>query len=183
MTLVPRRMPISEDAVVYHPTGLVIDGVLPFEAWLSIGVRLRHIGKAIQWWLGDWVAYGEHTYGDKYAQALDATDYAYGSLANLAYVARRIDFSRRRENLSWSHHYEVAPLEPEAQDYWLDRAAPGPGEELPRLSTRELRLAIRGEGAPPLVYYEGPWPGPRPAWVREVAPDDRELWVVLRARR
>src|SRR4030042_3269726 len=41
---------------------------------------------------------------------------------NAAWVASRIESSRRREDLGWSCHAEVAPLEPADQDRWLDRA-------------------------------------------------------------
>jgi len=49
-----------------------------------------------------------------------------------------IEFSRRRENLSWAHHQEVAPLEPEQQTCWFNYATER------RLTSRELRAAIKG---------------------------------------
>lgn len=68
--------------------------------------------KSIQWWVGDWLRFGERKYGEMYSQMLDSTDYEYGSLANMKYIAERFESSLRSENLSWSHHKEVAPLEP-----------------------------------------------------------------------
>ena len=38
------------------------------------------------------------------------------------WVSRQIETSRRREVLSWSHHKEVAALEPDEQDEFLDKA-------------------------------------------------------------
>ena len=38
------------------------------------------------------------------------------------WVAHKFEISRRRENLSFSHHAEVTALEPAEQDDWLDRA-------------------------------------------------------------
>ena len=38
------------------------------------------------------------------------------------WVAGQIETSRRREVLSWSHHSEVAALEPKEQDHLLDLA-------------------------------------------------------------
>jgi hypothetical protein len=32
---------------------------------------------SVMWWLGNCLRYGERAYGEKYAQAFDATDYAY----------------------------------------------------------------------------------------------------------
>jgi len=48
-----------------------------------------------------------------YSQALEATEYEYGTLANNKFLASKFEFSRRRENLSHAHHAEVASLEPE----------------------------------------------------------------------
>ena len=44
------------------------------------------------------------------------------TLANEKYVSSRFEISRRRESLSFSHHSEVAALEPKQQDDWLDKA-------------------------------------------------------------
>lgn len=78
-----------------------------------------HAG-AVQWWLGDWVNYGEATYGETYSQALEATEYEEKTLRNYAYVARNIQMSRRRDNLTFSVHSEIVGL-PTAkeQDRWL----------------------------------------------------------------
>jgi len=59
------------------------------------------------------------------------------SLSFDKFVASKIEFSRRREKLSWSHHYEVAALEPAQQDELLDQA------EAERLSMRQLRQAVK----------------------------------------
>jgi hypothetical protein len=56
---------------------------------------------------------------------------------NMAYVASRVPTSRRRENLSWSHHAELAPLNAEEQEYWLERAL------LDRMSVHCLRNELR----------------------------------------
>jgi hypothetical protein len=39
------------------------------------------------------------------------------------WVASRFEFVRRRTNLSFAHHKEVASLKPEYQDMLLDEAA------------------------------------------------------------
>jgi len=64
--------------------------------------------------------------------------------------------SRRRDNLSWSHHAEVAKLDVDDQAYWLDQA------ELEGWSLREFRDAIRRgrqdqrEALPQLVQTRSP---------------------------
>ena len=87
-----------------------------------LGSLLSGVKNTLRWWIGDWCSYGEHHYGATYAAALAETGYDYKTLANAKYVAGRFEFSRRRENLSWSHHAEVAALESAEADAWLDRA-------------------------------------------------------------
>lgn len=52
------------------------------------------------------------------------------------WVASRIENVRRRTSLPWSHHKEVAALEPEEQDRLLDQA------ELGEWSRHQLREAV-----------------------------------------
>jgi hypothetical protein len=52
--------------------------------------------------------FGEGKYGEMYSQALDATKLSYSHLHHAKAVAARFEIGRRRPNLSWSHHHEVA---------------------------------------------------------------------------
>ena len=61
--------------------------------------------------IGDALRYGERRWGETYAQVMDATGMAYQTLANAKWVASRVPVQRRRTELSWSHHAEVASLE------------------------------------------------------------------------
>jgi hypothetical protein len=75
------------------------------------------------------------------------TGYDDQTLMNMVYVATRFEVSRRREKLSWSHHAEVAALDREEQEWWLDRAGAG------RLTVRGLRdeLSCARQHVPPEV--------------------------------
>jgi hypothetical protein len=112
---------------------------MSFAEWQAYGRRLGVMGRSAGWWIGDWLAYGNHAFGERYARASRITGYDAQTLMNMAYVASRFDASRRRGNLSWSHHAVIAAMEPEAQDHWLARA------EKDRLSVRCLRESIRRE--------------------------------------
>jgi phage N-6-adenine-methyltransferase len=125
--------------VQFEERALVFREDTPFEVWSEVVGRLKSAEKSIQWWIGDALRFGERKYGEMYSQALEATDYSYGALRDAAWVSGRVELSRRRDNLPWSHHREVAALEPEEQDALLDAAAPGEGEEKPRMSVREVR--------------------------------------------
>lgn len=124
--------------------GLQILGEVDFEDWLQIGNKLKQIEGAVMWWLGDWLNYGEATYGEKYSQALEATEYEYQTLADASYVSSAVHFSRRLENLSFWFHREVASLEPQDQDRFLDLA------ESQNLTIRELRQQVKDFKKPKL---------------------------------
>jgi N6-adenosine-specific RNA methylase IME4 len=116
--------------------GLELPESLSFEEWQGIGETLKGVERSLMWWIGDWLRYGERRYGETYSQALDATDYSCGALMNAKSVAKRFETSRRRENLSWSHHAEVAALEKQEADALLDEAVRD------GLSMRALRARV-----------------------------------------
>lgn len=127
-------------------TALYLPSTLSYEQWAQTGAILRYFEKGVQWWLGDWWRHGERHYGDMASQEAqdglqEQVGYAYKTIANCAWVAGRIEPSRRRESLSWSHHQEVARFDDAAQqDEWLDRA------EAENWTRAELRQALRGDG-------------------------------------
>jgi hypothetical protein len=110
---------------------------LSFEQWVLNGRRFGAIGRAVGWWIGDWLRFGNARYGEKYVQASKITGYDVQTLMNMVYVASSVDVCRRREHLSWSHHAEVAALAPEEQERWLDRVEEG------RFSVHDLRALVR----------------------------------------
>lgn len=122
-------------------TALELPGGLSFEDWEQTGETLGRIGRACQWWIGDWLNYGERAYGEKYTEAIEVTGYELGTLKNLAWVAARVERSRRRDVLSWSHHQEIAALGPADQERWLTSA------EANGWSKGQLRKQINAEPA------------------------------------
>jgi hypothetical protein len=105
--------------------------------WLNVGRRLGAVSRCNKWWLGDWLHYGAARWGERYSEAAKITGYDPKSLRNIAYVASCFVPSRRRDNLSWSHHAEVASLSDQEQDNWLDLST---GQ---RLSVSDLRFELR----------------------------------------
>lgn len=106
-------------------------------AWVRVGQRLGKMTRCSQWWLGDWIRYGTTRWGEKYKEAARITGYDVKTLRNIAYVAEHVEVSRRRDNLTWSHHAEICALEPEQQDKWLNLAASQ------RMSVADLRIELR----------------------------------------
>jgi hypothetical protein len=126
----------ERDLARMTPTGLYLREEMPFDAWVTLGRRMWEIAQASAWWLGDWLVYGERTYGRRYHLAVEATSLDYQTLRNYAWVARRFRPSRRRDGLSFQHHAEVAALNAPEQDLWLRRAEQG------RWSRNELRRQV-----------------------------------------
>jgi hypothetical protein len=105
--------------------------------WVQWGRRLGAMSRVSNWLIGDWLQYGAKKWGEKYAEAARITGHDVKTLRNIAYVARTFDLSRRRDKLTWSHHAELAVLDENEQDRWLDRAT------VDRLSVADLRIELR----------------------------------------
>lgn len=144
-------------------TSLEMDENTTFEEWSEIGEKLQDIQGSIHWWIGDWISFGEHKWGEKYTQAIEKTGYVLETLKTDVWVANSIKKSLRNDNLSFTHHHLVASLEPKDQEKWLDKA------EKEELSTRELKATIRKykhknmkqpplpEGKYNIIYADPPW--------------------------
>ncbi|WKX71559.1 LmbU family transcriptional regulator [Streptomyces sp. XD-27] len=128
---------LGEQAQV-QKTGMTFSRSLSERSWERIGSSLRELTNSSAWWLGDWLIFGEATYGwRRYREAIERTGLDYQTLRNYAWVARRFEHHRRRDGLSFAHHAEVTRLSPPEQDYWLRKA------EQQKWSRNELRKAVR----------------------------------------
>lgn len=129
----------------FKPTSLTLPDRLSYDHWERIGRQLQLAELAVQWWIGDWLNYGESRYGEKYAQALEETGKAKKTLMNYAYVAKAIETSRRRDVVDFSTHAEVASLKPDEQEKLLAKAAK---EKLSRGTVRREAERVKREGRP-----------------------------------
>lgn len=105
--------------------------------WIQAGRKFGTISRCSQWWIGDWLRFGNSKWGEKYTEAARITGYDPGSLRNMASVASQFSLSLRSDKLSYSHHVLLAPLEDDAKREWIDRAIHD------RLSVTDLRLALK----------------------------------------
>ena len=110
---------------------------MTFPDWEKTLALIRNISNQHMWWLGDAINWGSARWGEKYSQALEATDYDYDTLAKAAFVAKKFPPLRRRNGLSFNHHRELAGMDEVDQDMWLDRCEGG------TLSVHGLRDARR----------------------------------------
>jgi hypothetical protein len=104
-------------------TSLVAVGKPTYKEWeLALNVTCD-LHRSSQWWIGDLLNLGEHTYGESYSQALEATGFEEQTLKNYKWVCSRVEKSLRKDNLTFSHHALVAPCQPDEQKQWLTLAA------------------------------------------------------------
>lgn len=94
---------------------------------------------AVRFAMGDLLVFAEGVHSEKYAQLQAATNLSRHTLENYASVSARVAYSRRREELTWSHHEAVARLSPEEQTAYLKRAIRD------KLNVDELRAVVREE--------------------------------------
>lgn len=172
---VPGRTVLTTKVGLQIPTGMAYD------EWERSGRQLAGVLDSSSWWLGDWLVYGKDHYTDRYQRGIAAVGLSYQTLRNYAWVSRRFAFTRRRPALSFQHHAELASLQVEQQDFWLDRA------EEQQWSTKQLRGALRaarqGEQQPRIPVEPGrrlEVPGSRLQWWHKAAAQlgvEFEQWV------
>ena len=129
-------------------TSLTLRSGLAFEEYERIATLLTSIEGACAWWLGDLLTQAEQEFGEQYAQLVE--EKAARTLSNYAWVASKFPPARRREALSWSHHAEVAKLDPPDQDRWLEQA------EAEGWTRAKLRAHVRGAGSKEPKEYRCP---------------------------
>ena len=142
-------------------TSLELPQTLSLEEWRGVGGVLGRIGKAVQWWIGDWLRYGEHKYGETYAREAELTGYDKQYLKQMKWVSQKIETVDRSTVLSWRHHCEIAAL-PKAEHRTLLAEA-----EKEAWSVSRLRAAVKLHNAGPalaippgrfrVLYADPPW--------------------------
>ena len=81
-------------------TGLVVEGEPTPEEWDQAGNTLCQAHGALQWWIGDWLLYGEGKpeWGSKYAAARERFGRESQVLKDYKSVAKAVQLSLRNDN-------------------------------------------------------------------------------------
>lgn len=118
---------------------MLVKGRPTFAEYQAVGDFIERAHKASGWWVADWLKYGESRddWKQKIDAVMDVTGYAEQTVKNHKYIGENIAPSRRRDDVSFSVHSEVASLDPREQEHWLERAASNGWTQ------RELRAMIR----------------------------------------
>lgn len=137
-------VPIETQNLRITPLGIQFHGDISREEWIQLGQKLGNAGRSIGFLIGDWLNYGngKGDWGDTYTEAMRITGLEYKTLSEYASVSRKIHFSMRLENLSFSLHHKVAPIkDDEAKRKWL-RIAAKQAELGKPMSSRRLAKSI-----------------------------------------
>lgn len=159
--LIIRPDEVQEPGFELADTGLILRPDLTQEQWAEFGrTLLLRADNRIRWAIGDWMVYGEDRFGEATRNQLAAeTGLALQTLANTAYVCRKVPVEVRRPELSFGHHAEVAAENRSAQVRLLADAATN------GLSVRALRSLVdqeRQDLAPPPDASTDPNPAAAP---------------------
>lgn len=140
---------LSREGVIRTLTSLALPPDFTYEEYEDLMCVLGLMHRASAFYIGDALNDGERLFPDnKYLQAAELTGLSPGTLINYASICNRVPPSRRNDHLSFSHHAEVAALEPAAQKEWLEVAV----EE--RLTKNDLRARIKDEIPPEIRVAE-----------------------------
>lgn len=102
--------------------GVQFEGDVPEQAIDDLLQKFGDVARGCLFIIGDAINYAEKKWGDKYEHWIAVSGLEYGTLRNIASIARKVGLSRRRDNLTFEHHKLVAPLHPDEQTHWLDLA-------------------------------------------------------------
>jgi hypothetical protein len=116
------------------------DPDFPYPQFEALCVLLGKMHEAVRFAIGDAIVLGEKLYGEESFQAFESLNLSEEARREYLRVSERVPRSRRRKDLSWSHHRAVAALEPAEQKDWLKRASDR------HLSHHEMRAALRERG-------------------------------------
>jgi N6-adenosine-specific RNA methylase IME4 len=148
-------------------SGIVYHGEPPtFAEWESAGAFLQRCEAAVQFWIGDWLLYGEtrREWDDSYDEATSRFGVSRDTLIDYKRVAKAIPPPLRNAKLSWWHHREAVPLAESGTSIALLAEA-----ERDNLPVAKLRRRVRQERAklaeqpalPPstydLILADPPW--------------------------
>lgn len=118
------ELPLAAAGVSLTECGAEFGDNLSFAQWLDIGAMLRRAERSCQWWIGDWLRYGGHKWGDKYKEAAESLGLSPRTLSTYKQVADAYpEFTIRIVNCPFTHHQIAASLPATKRQRLLEKAA------------------------------------------------------------
>jgi len=108
-----------------------------YDQWQAAIMWCQDVEKASPFWVGDLLLLGDK-FGEEASQVLEASGYAEQTARNTKHVCKVIPPERRRQNLSFALHQEVAAVpDVDEQEKWLDKC------EQEDLTRDQLRVQMK----------------------------------------
>ena len=137
----PINVPGFPRRITVHGRHLEMPADCTWHEYASAGRHLSTMDylahESLPWLIGDFINFGDAQFGERYAQALDLTEYTKASLTQIAYVARHVKPPNRTLPLSFMA--SVASKNDEEQKKLADQAV----DE--GLLQSEFRRLVRGD--------------------------------------
>lgn len=118
---------IKYQGVKFTETQLIFDEALSLDDWKVLGKNLKQLEHSVQFYIGDWIRFGErkgymrkNVSSDIYDEAVEITGYSRKSLQMFKHVAE--NSSSRLEELPYNHHQEVISMPADKQEELLKKA-------------------------------------------------------------
>ena len=141
--------------ITANDRAMFFDPGVDIEVWRHLGTKLRLHDRAMPWWIGDWIEFGDHSYPEA-SQEFDTEDvqYSYGTLRNYASVAATFapcpegvscihDNCPRHWRLPWGFYESAASLPVEQQAELLSAAVQGREDEPDEWKLVSFRARVR----------------------------------------
>jgi hypothetical protein len=111
MTTLPQTLSVAEGVTV-GPLGAVIEEGLSFEAFDEALRNCHRLATGSLWAIGDLIYYAESRsdWGESYTQAINLTQRSYWTLSQAVRLSKAYPPEERVEDISWSHHRDVAAI-------------------------------------------------------------------------
>lgn len=128
----PEHEPATPDQpFVFNKYHLAIHPTAGIEQWLKVGTILQGINVGYQWWVGDWLAFGEAKFADKVEQGMQLTGRTENTLRQWAWTAKRFAPEERTHDVSFGHYHTTASVKNKAPDVAMKLLANAETKGLP----------------------------------------------------
>lgn len=149
--------------------GLALPTETTIAQWAAVGERIKGFVRVTPWIVGDWLNFGENSFGESYSQYADSCGYDPGSLASYQSVCRRFAPGMRDPDVSFSHYRLLAKIESDKEvAKWIKTIKED------NLSVSQLRAMLGGGDGKEVSFTASSGPKVTAKWVGTIDQDDAE---------
>lgn len=137
MNNIAKTFRTENNSIVAEGTTIRVNPNATLEDWKSFGEMLKKAENHVQWYLGYWWNYGHKKWSRDAEEFINELGYKRSTVQKYGQIYNAVKPGIRIPHLTFRHHQNVAPLPPEKQEFYLNKAAKE------GLSSPKLREVIR----------------------------------------